>query len=168
MSRQPLALRIFNCWIDGVSYLGKVTEVTLPDLTLVYEKYKGGGYDAPRAIELGMEELVMEFTIMGANKNIMKRFGMVPGNQTAVRLKPVYKTDNQEEEVEIVGRGYLVDLKNAGVKLGEMGSMKAKFSLTYYRYDSEGELIHEIDVDNFRRVVDGIDQLASLRRKAEI
>lgn len=168
MSRQPLALRVFNAWIDGVSYLGKVTEVALPDLTLVYEKYKGGGFDAPRAIELGMEEMVMEFTLMEANKNIMKRFGMVPGNQTAVRLKPVYKTDNTEEEVEIVGRGYLVDLKNPALKLGEMPSQKAKFSLTYYRYEAEGQLIHEIDVDNFRRVVDGVDQLLSLRRKAEI
>ena len=53
----PRTLRNFSLFVDGTGYAGKVTELTLPTLTIQNEEYRAGGLDAPIAIDMGMEAL---------------------------------------------------------------------------------------------------------------
>ena len=46
---------------------------------------------------------------------------------------------------------------------GQKSGWSFTVSLRYYRYNQNGENIHEIDVLNMKRVINGVDQLAQHR-----
>ena len=60
-------------------------------------------------------------------------------------------------------RGRIKEIDYGTWKTGEKVPMKAMVSVWYYKLEHGGETIHEIDVDNMTRIINGVDQLAELR-----
>ena len=48
-------------------------------------------------------------------------------------------------------------------KPGDKATVKYKMSLLYYKLEVDGQIVHEIDILNYKRIVNGRDLLAGLR-----
>ncbi|WP_375672642.1 phage major tail tube protein, partial [Bartonella sp. CL45QHWL] len=59
----PRVLKYFNIFVDGIPYQAKCESVTLPNLNLVVESYRGGGMDSSIEVDLGLETLTLSMTI---------------------------------------------------------------------------------------------------------
>lgn len=61
-------------------------------------------------------------------------------------------------------RGLVKEIDYGDWKPGEKAELKAMMAVRRYRLELDGETIHDIDVDNMVRIVDGTDQLAAQRQ----
>ena len=61
-------------------------------------------------------------------------------------------------------RGKIKELDSGTHKPGEAAPLKVSVALTYYKQTHGGTVIHEIDVENMVRTINGVDALASMRK----
>lgn len=157
-------LRGFNLFVDGKGYAGKVEELVLPKLTIKTEEFRAGGMDAPVDLDLGMEKLECSFTLGDLSADVMKYFGL--GHNQPVELTfrgALGLGDEKVTPVVVKAQGMMKEHDPGTWKPGDKLQQKVSVSLKYYRYDQDGELIHEIDIENMVRIVDGTDMLAETR-----
>ena len=161
------AQKNINLFIDGRGYAGKVTEFDPPKLTLKTEDFRAGGMDAPRRIDMGMEPLETMMTLADVDRDSLKLFGLVEGADTAITLRGGQQGPGPGAGVEAFVhqlRGRITEVDWGTWKPGELSPVKLKADLGYYKLEIAGETVHEIDVDNMVRIIDGVDQLAEMRR----
>ncbi len=159
----PKVIKNFNGFIDGRSQAGRVTQIVLPDLAIKSEEHKGGGMDAPVAIDMGMEKLTAKMTIVEYDPDIYADFGFMES-----RSSPIVARGSQErgafvEPVVFSMRGGLSKMPG-----GTFGSSKTEleleYELTYAKLAIGGRTVFEIDVENMIRNINGTDQLTGRRR----
>ena len=61
-------------------------------------------------------------------------------------------------------RGYVREVDWGTWKPGEKSPLKCMMAVRYYRFLHDGDVLHEIDVDNMVRIVNGVDQLEAQRQ----
>ena len=61
-------------------------------------------------------------------------------------------------------RGMLSEVDPGDWKPGEKVDAKFTVSLTYYKLEIDGAVIHEIDPLGMIRIINGVDQLADIRK----
>jgi P2 family phage contractile tail tube protein len=154
-------LKNFNLFIDREGYAGKIESLQLPNLTLKVEEFRAGGMDAPVEIDQGMEKLEASFTLSGYDSLILSRFGKTIDVTMRGALQ---KFASAAEPVEVKCTGLFKGAEYGEWKSGERSTVKGTITCTYYKYTQGGRVIHEIDVLNFKRVIDGVDQLADIRK----
>ena len=103
-------LKNFSLFVDGRGYAGKAEEVTPPKLTIKTEEFRGGGMDAPIDIDLGMEKMECQFTLVDFDAELMKLFGLVDGNAVQVTLRGALCDDNSVTPIVISLRGMYKEL----------------------------------------------------------
>jgi P2 family phage contractile tail tube protein len=59
--------------------------------------------------------------------------------------------------------GTVTAIEHGAWKSGDKATLKLTVSLTYYQYKQNNVPLHEIDIPNFKRVINGVDQLAAQR-----
>ena len=69
----PAKLKNFATFIDGISYVGEVEEVTLPKLKRKTEDWRGGGMPGAVKTDMGIDALEMEFTAGGFLRDVLMR-----------------------------------------------------------------------------------------------
>ncbi|MDF1583901.1 MAG: phage major tail tube protein [Methyloprofundus sp.] len=157
-------LKNLTLFVDGYGYAGKVEEVTLPKLTMKTEEFRGGGMDAPIEIEMGLEKMEASFTLVSFSAEILKLWGLAPGNDKPLTIKgSLLDEDGTEKPVAINLRGKLKELDAGTWKPGDMAKLKASVAVTYYKLTHNNVVLHEIDPVNMVRIIDGVDQLAQTR-----
>jgi len=157
-------LKNMALYVDGRGYAGNVEELTLPTLTLKTEEFRNGGMDAPVDVELGMEKLETEFTLTSFDRRVIALFGVTSGGLAAVTVRGVVASDNGVQTPVIVNlRGIVRTLDFGTWKPGDKAILKIMVSLRYYKLRHGVTTVHEIDIPNMVRVVDGVDQLAATR-----
>ncbi|AJF07763.1 phage major tail tube protein [Geoalkalibacter subterraneus] len=157
-------LRNFSLFVDGRGYAGDVEELTPPKLTMLTEEFRGGGMDAPVDVEMGMEKMECEFTLTKYDREVIKLFGLAPGNTTPLTLRGSAESedgDNVPVVINLVGK--IRELEHGSWKAGEKATLKAVVSLRAYKYTQAGEVLHDIDIMAMRRVIGGVDQMAATR-----
>jgi P2 family phage contractile tail tube protein len=160
----PKVLRGFNLFVDGKGYAGKVEELELPKLTLKTEEFRAGGMDAPVELDMGMEKLECSFTLGDLSTDAMKFFGLSHNQPVSLTFRGALGLgDESVVPVVVQAQGMMREQDLGTWKPGEKLQHKITVALKYYRYDQDGELIHEIDVENMVRTVNGVDQLAQTR-----
>lgn len=161
----PMKLKNFNLFNDGQNYLGKVTEITLPKLTVKTEEYRAGGMDAPIDVDLGMEKLSMEWTIGGYEAQVLKQFGTLKHNGIGLRFAGALQSEDQETvkaiEITVRGRHNEIDLGTA--KPGDDTAKKITTSISYYKLVMDGETLVEIDIPGLIKNVGGKDLMTDVR-----
>ena len=162
----PKKLKDFTGFLDGLSYLGKAKEITLPKLTEKTEEYRPGGFDAPIEIAMGMEKLETSVNWEEYDKALIKLFGQA--GKAIVWRGSIEADDGSTEAVIVTMRGRSKELDFGNWKAGDDTSLKQTFPLTYYKYEQGGETLIEIDAENSVRIVGGVDQLAERRRNLGI
>lgn len=161
----PQTLYNMNAHIDGVSFSGDITSFTLPKMTLKTEEHRAGGMDAPVEMDQGMEKLEASFAGKGVRPEAMKFYGLA--DQTA--FNAVFRGSFKGQKGATTGvvatvRGMLKEVDPGDWKAGEAAEFKYAVACSYYKLEVAGRVMFEIDPINCVRVINGVDQLASVRR----
>jgi P2 family phage contractile tail tube protein len=157
-------LKNINLFVDGRGYAGQVEELTPPKLTLKTEEFRAGGMDAPLELTMGMEKLEADFTLISYDRDVLAQFGVAEGfNVPFVMRGALESLDGTVRPVVITLRGKIKELDSGTFKPGEKPSLKVTMALGYYRMEHGSTTVHEIDVENMVRVVNGVDALAQTR-----
>lgn len=159
----PRILKNFSLFVDGRGYAGRVDEVSPPKLAIKTEEHRAGGMDAPIAIDMGMEKLEASFTVAEHDPAIYQQFGLVGGKAVAVTLRGAMQGDADVVPVVVTLRGIYTELDGGNWKAGDKGSLKVNVACRYYKLEIGGKVAVEVDVDNMKRIINGVDQMASMR-----
>lgn len=162
-------LKNINLFVDGRGYAGQVEEFNPPVLALVTEEFRGGGMDAPLEIEMGMEKLEASFSLIAYDADVLALFGVTAGQTVPFVFRGALESfDGEVKAVVHTMRGKIRKIDSGTSKAGDKPSLSVEMALNYYRLEHDGAVLHEIDVVNMVRVVNGIDQLTQQRRALAI
>lgn len=157
-------LKSANLVVENVGFAGNLKEVKLPDLSLKLEQFRAGGMDAPVSLDKGMEELVATFTTTKQCEETFQLFGVT--NDGGVKLT-VYGSlesfDGKVTPVKVHMSGRITKIAPSAWTEGGEASTVYTVNLHYYKYIQDGKEVHEIDVLNMKRIINGRDQLAEHR-----
>lgn len=154
----------FNMFVDGRGYAGQVDEFNAPKLTLATEDFRAGGMDAPVKITMGMEPLDCDFGLKAYDRDVLSLFGVTQGaNIPLIAREALESFDGTVKQVIHTMRGKIVEIDPGTSKAGEAPTLKVSMSLTYYKMQHGDTVIHEIDVENMVRKINGVDALATMR-----
>jgi len=158
-------LKNLNLFVDGRGFAGKVTEIELPKLTMKTSEYRAGGMDAPVEVEMGMEKLETTFTLNGYDPEVLKLFGLAPGNSKSLTLRGtlINQETGVQQPILINLRGMMREVDMGTWKPGEDATLKISVALTYYKLAHNGVVIYEIDPAGMKRIINGVDQLLQTR-----
>lgn len=165
MAMIPQTLANLNLFVDGISFQGECTSLTLPKLTLKMEEHRAGGMDIPVEMDQGMEKQEAAFTTTGVRRESLKFFGLADGTAFNGTFRGVFKAlRGKVTPVVVTLRGSLKEVDMGDWKPGDKAEFKHSVAVTYYKLEVEGRVIYEIDPLGMKRVIDGVDQLAAQRQ----
>lgn len=161
----PSKLKNFNVYLDGVSHLGQIAEVTLPKLTLAGEDWRGGGMLGPVFADMGLDKLEAEFTAGGLIRVPLSQFGATRHDAAMLRFAGAYQSDGngRVQALEAVLRGRYTEIDMGNAKVGPDTEHKFKMAVSYYRLIIGGVDVIEVDLLGAVFRVDGIDRYAEIR-----
>ena len=157
-------LKNVNLFVDGRGYAGQVMEVNLPKLTVLMEEHREGGMDAPAEIDMGLEKLECDFSTSSIDADLLRAWGLAPGSLVPVTFRGALESeDGTVTPVTCSVRGTVKAVDYGTWKVGEKAPLKCAMAVRYYKYEQGGDVVHEIDVDNMTRIVNGVDRLEQQR-----
>ena len=159
----PRILKGFALYVDGENFIGRCETVKLPDLNLKTEAYRAGGMDAEVDQDMGMEKLDVQFTLAEYSPAIIKKFGLFSADKQIVLRGGIQRQGEAAIPVVIRLQGGIKQLTRDDWKQGEKGSMQCTANCNSYIETQGGEELVNIDILNYKRVIGGVDQLASMR-----
>ena len=157
-------LKNFSLFVNGKGYAGQAEEIKTPTLNLKGEEYRAGGMDAPVFVELGQEKLEASFILTGYFPEVLSLWGVGP--QAVIQFVArgaVESLDGTVQPVNVTMNGLIRQIEPAAWKAGEKSALTFSLELQSYTYTQNGTVVHDIDILNFKRVVNGVDRLASQR-----
>ena len=153
-----------NLFVDGRGYAGQVEEFNAPKLTLKTEEFRAGGMDAPIELTMGMEKLECDFSLVAYDQKVLVAFGVKEGQWVPFVLREALESlDGKVTAVVHTMRGKIREIDPGTSKPGDKPSLKLSVALVYYKLEHGGHVVHEIEVENMVRVVNGVDALAETR-----
>ncbi len=160
----PQTLKNFAVFLDGRAYIGKAPECNLPKLTIKKDDYRAGGMDVPIAIDMGMEKMECTFTLAECNANALGLFGLIAGADKNLVFRGAAQTQGSAA-VPIVAtiRGRVHEVDPGTWKAGDQQAEKYMISVNYYDLNVNGTDVITIDIVNMIRLINGSDEMASLR-----
>lgn len=157
-------LKNFALFIDGRVYAGNVDSVQLPALTLKLEDYRAGGMDAPVSLDMGMEKMTCTVKMSNWNRDVAGLWGVGPGAPKMFVFRGALESLNGTiEPVEVMMEGTMDDFQHDDVQPGAKAGVTFTINLRTYRYTQNGQEVHNIDVVNMKRTINGVDRLSSVR-----
>ncbi|NVK42103.1 MAG: phage major tail tube protein [Oceanospirillaceae bacterium] len=163
MSVKSEVLRNMNLIVDGLGYAGALSQVTPPKITIKTESVRMGGMDAEVDVDVGMEKLGIEYKLATYDPDIQKGFGLLEGQGIQHTIKGATQDRDGAVHAEVIQcQGKIIEIDQGTWEPGKQVEMTVKISLTYYKRERDGEVLHEIDVENNKRIIGGVDQLAAI------
>ncbi|MEO0443459.1 MAG: phage major tail tube protein [Pseudomonadota bacterium] len=160
----PKVLKNFNLFVDGNGFAGLVEEVTLPKLNLKMMDLYNGGMDAPIDLEMGMDKLECSFTLSEYNSDVIKHFGLRNGAQVTLTMRGGLDAETGTVVPVILNlSGAWKNIDMGAWKAGEKATLNVNVTLRYYKLTVDTQELIEVDTTNMVRIIDGVDQLASMR-----
>lgn len=154
-----------NCmlWADGDSYLGQIGDITPPVPTVKTEDVRNAGMSMPIAVNLGYEALEFSFNMPGLDPDILKLFGLAPGNETPFMITGAYVDEDGTTHSAVMNiRGIMTAGDPGDMQPGEMASHGYTIKVHYYKLEIDGDEIYEADPFDFK--VGGVSQYAGIRQ----
>ena len=153
-----------HLFFDGRGYAGQLTEFSAPKLVLKTEEYRGGGMDVPVDITQGLAKLTTDFSLKCYDRYVLAWFGVGEGNDAPFVVREALESfDGTVKTVKHTMRGKIAEIDPGTSKAGESPELKVSLTLTYYKLEHDGYLVHEIDPINMVRVINGVDLLTQIR-----
>jgi P2 family phage contractile tail tube protein len=161
----PETLNNMALYVDGRGFAGRAPEVSPPKLKIKTEDYRAGGMDAPVKVDQGMEGLQAAFTMGSVERDVLKFFGLADNSAFNATFRGAFRdTRGKVKSVALIMRGMLSEFDPGSWKPGSTSELKYTVDLLYYKAEIDGAVICEIDVLNMIRIIDGVDQLADVRK----
>lgn len=159
-------LQGFTMWVEGVDYGIDTEEVELPFLTPVTQDYRGGGMDLGVKMPMSaLEPIEITVKIAGQNPSIMKKMALAPGKTTRITFRAAVLEESSGNTVSHICvvegaiNGTTRDRWNRGEKVGFEFVVNG---VTYLKYTANDEVIHEVQHYPPKRIIDGVNQIASV------
>lgn len=150
--------------VDGRGYAGQLDEFNAPKLAQKVEEFRAGGMNAPLELNLGMEKLEADFSLIAYDRDVLALWGVQDGLQIPLTVREALESfDGTVTPVVHVMRGKLKEVDPGTSKAGDLNPIKFSVALSYYRLTHGGAVVHEIDVENMIHIVNGVDVLAAQR-----
>ena len=157
-------IKNMNLFVDGRGYAGQVQEFNPPKLMLKTEEFRGGGMDLPVELTMGMDKLEADFTLISYDRDVLSLFGVVEGLFVQFVLRVALESyDGTTTAVVHTMRGKIRETDPGSVKPGDSVPLKLALALNYYKMQHGDTVVHEIDVENMVRMINGVDSLAQQR-----
>lgn len=163
MSLNINVLKDFNVFLDGDNYAGKTKSFQLPKLANVLEEYRGGGMLAADQVRLGYEAMESEFTMGSWEPEVFKRVAHMAGSSLLVfRGALVNERQNTTVPVVVEMEGFISEGDPGSVEAGKLGENKFSFKCHAYKLTIDGVVIHDVDIQQGKVVIDGVDQYEAI------
>lgn len=161
----PKKLKNFLVFNDGQSYVGEVSEISLPKIAAKMEDYRGGGMLGEVPIDMGLEKLEMEHTYGGMVVGVLRQMGLVRHDGALLRFTGAYQDDQSGgvTAAELVVRGRHQEIDPGNAKPGADTEWKVKSVLSFLKWSIAGRVEVEIDLVNCVYIVGGVDRMAEIR-----
>jgi P2 family phage contractile tail tube protein len=164
MAMIPQTLTNLNLFVDGISFQGDATSLTLPKLTIKTEEHRVGGMDMPVELDQGMEKMEAGFSLTGVREKALKFFGLADGTSFNGTFRGAFKGQKGAiTPVVVTLRGLLKEVDMGDWKPADKSEFKFNVAVTYYKFEIDGRVMYEIDPVGMKRVINGVDQLAAQR-----
>lgn len=160
-NRLPRTIRLYNIYFQDDGYAGICSEVTLPNLEIKTDDFRGGGMDAPIAVDMGMDQPEIGFEMEEHVSAIMKKFGTPNVNGRFSAAMSDGQNDAQSYRIEFTGLFHKNELGSA--KPGDKSPMKGSIKCMVLTITQNGGELVYIDILNGIRRIGGQDQLKTLR-----
>ena len=148
--------------------MGEIAECTLPTLGRNFENWRGGGMNAPVAIDQGMSEdsIDFEWKVGGLNLTSIRQYGITSASGVLLRFAGAYQQDDTGTvtPVEVVLRGRHEEINMGTQKPGDDTEQTIKTKWTYYKLTVDGKKEIEIDILAMKEFVNGVDRLEAQRK----
>lgn len=157
-------LKNINLFVDGRGYAGQIDEYNPPDLSIQVEDYRGGGMDAPVALDMGQEGLETSFALIAYDADVLAQWGVAEGQSVPFTARGALESyDGSVKPVVHHMRGKITTLARGTWGPGQKPALTVTMRLDYYKETHDDVVTHEIDVVNMIRIVNGVDRLAAQR-----
>ncbi|WP_295038258.1 phage major tail tube protein [Sulfitobacter sp.] len=157
-------LKNFNLFVDGRGYAGNVSEYSAPALAVQTEDHRAGGMDAPVALDMGMEALEASFVLTAYDFDVLSMWGVSQGAPIAFTARGSVESHDGEVKAAVHRlRGKITRVERGTWTPGQPAPLTITMRLDFFAEELGGRQIHEIDVPNMKRIINGVDQLAARR-----
>ena len=157
-------LKNYNLFVDGRGYAGNVEELQLPNLALKIEDFRAGGMDSSVALDMGQEKMEFSATLTGFDLDVLKMWGVSTNSVKQLVVKGALENiDGTVVALSAFIGGTIRSLELGAFKAGEKSTLKLTVDVRTYRYEQDGQEIHNIDIENYVRIINGTDQLKAKR-----
>lgn len=161
MIQIPFTLKLWNLFIDGKSWAGRASEITLPQLKPNYIAHSSG-LAVPQPVLIGWSGLVQaNFTVAELSSELV---ALVGKENTTLLAKASTGDDNGATKTETaVFTGSISNYQASAWKSGSVTQDKFTITCTYFKFNGSGGSF-EIDTQNNKFAADGEDLVETLIR----
>jgi P2 family phage contractile tail tube protein len=159
----PRIIRNFNMFLQGTGFAGIVDEIELPKLSLKTEEHRAGGMDAIAMIDMGMEKIECSFSMAEPNRLLLQDFGLFSGRGVQAQFRAAAADDVSVVPYVVDITGAYTEIDPGTLKAGDKNVLKGTVACRYYKLTLAGAVLVEVDVENMRRIVNGVDTLEAIR-----
>ncbi|NRA68558.1 MAG: phage major tail tube protein [Pseudobacteriovorax sp.] len=166
MINQPRSIKGMSLLVDGRGYVGKVREFVRPRIVPIKEDDKAG-FMGSRPVYLDFEPMELSYILSEHNTDTMRLMGFFD-DYVPLIFRAANTVGSVTEAIEVFARGQIRDVDPGAFKVGELSSVNVIMDVVYYRYQANGEVIEEADIDNQIFIRDGRDLTRDIRRAIEL
>ena len=148
-----------SVYVEGVNYAGVAEEVTLPNIEMMMQDYRGMGMQSAVRRFTGHEPLECTMVFNGYLNDVMKQVGSPNVREKNYTVRWATESNDGSRKfgiAEFAGRGSMIERDAFGD-----GEDPAQTTLTIqviaHKETFDGEELYDIDVENNRFKVDGVD-----------
>ena len=152
--------------LNGTDELVGVATFTLPDIEHKTETISGLGvieHDEP--IPTAFNAMKLQLKFMNRCKDIAFEYGSNVNltAKAAILVEDSETHNNDEVEAIYSFKGKRIKTSGGDIAKAVKNETELEFSLTYYKEEIQGKVIHEIDVYNKKAIVNGKDLYEKVR-----
>jgi len=154
----------FNLFLDGFGYAGNVEEYQPPTLAVQVEDFRAGGMDTSVALDMGQEKLEATFKLSKITADALRLWGVGQGQTFSLVVRGALEDLDGTVKAEVfTQRGTIRSIEHDAITSGAKSAVTLTMDIREYAYDIDGLRVHDIDVLNMKRIVNGVDRLAAQR-----
>lgn len=150
--------------VDGRGYAGQLSDFNAPKLAQKVEEFRAGGMNVSVELNMGMEKMEADFSLLQYSRDVLALFGLTDGNQVPITVREVLESyDGTITPVVHTMRGKVKEVDPGTSKPGDLNPIKFSIALSYYKLQHGPTVVQEIDAVNMIHSVNGVDIMAAQR-----
>ena len=161
-----------NVYVDGDSYLGKASEVTLPEINIKTIEHDGLGMLGTPETFAGLEKMEATIKFNSFYPEVQKKVSN-PLKSYIYQIRANLEKNTSAGVVANIPVIVILNMrmksdKGDSWKKGESAGKEYGFAVNAYKLTIDGEVIHDIDIFSETYIVNGVDIMAEAKKNLGI